>query len=387
MNGIMRRIFAGHHEDLRSPAARGRCGFVSGIIGVLVNLMLFGIKFLAGVLSGSISIRADAFNNLSDAASSVVSMVSFRFSSKPADRDHPYGHERIEYVASMAVSFLILLMGYELVKGAIDKILHPATTVFNGLVFGILAVSVGVKLGLFLMNRKVASAIDSEVLKATAADSLSDAVATTAVLISALVGKFTSFDPDAYMGLAVSAFILYTGCKVLNDSKNAILGGGNSEELSTQIKGIVERYPQALGIHDLMVHSYGPVKRVASLHVEVDGREEIFEMHDMIDNLERTIGTELGVVCTIHMDPIVVGDPVTDTLRERVMKTVVNIDSRLHIHDFRCVIGKTHTNLIFDVAAPFELAMTDGALCEEIQRSVHGELGDDHFTVVTVDRQ
>ena len=387
MNGIMRRIFAGKHEDLKSPAARGRCGFVSGVVGVFVNLVLFGIKLLAGILSGSISIQADAFNNLSDAASSVVSMVSFRLSSKPADRDHPYGHERIEYVASMAVSFLILLMGYELVKGAIDKILHPASTVFSALVFGILAVSVAAKLGLFLLNHRIARAIDSEVLKATAADSLSDAVATTAVLASALVGRFTSFDPDAYMALAVAAFILYTGLKVLNDSKNAILGGVNSAELAEQILAIVDRYPKALGIHDLMVHAYGPVKRVASLHVEVDGRDDIFEMHDMIDNLERTIGTELGVVCTIHMDPIVVGDPVTDTLRERLVCAIEGIDGALHIHDFRCVIGKTHTNLIFDVAAPFELALTDTELIAEIQRRVQTEMGEDHFAVVTVDRQ
>ena len=379
--------FSGNGRSLRDPATRRACGTAVSAVGILSNVFLSAIKLLAGVLSGSIAITADAVNNLSDAGSQVVSLISFKISAKPADRDHPFGHARIEYVTSMIVSFLILLVGWELLSGSVDKVFHPAETVFSWLSVAVLGVSVLVKLWLCVFNRKIAKKIDSSVMRATAADSLSDAGATFAVLVATLIYKFTSFDPDAYMGILVALLILWAGIKILNDTKNSILGEKPSEETVAMIEALVKEFEDqgAIGIHDLVVHNYGPGRVMASLHVEVDGDADIYASHDMADLIERRLRVECGIEATVHMDPIAIRDPRVAELKAYAEGIVREVDGRLRIHDFRIVPGETHTNLIFDIAAPFELAMTDADLRSKVADGIHE--GNGHlFAVITVDR-
>lgn len=355
------------------------------IVGIVLNLLLAAGKFTAGLLFGAISIQADAVNNLSDAGSQIISLVSFRIAARPADRAHPFGHARIEYVASMIVSFIILVVGWELLSESFSKVLNPVSTLFSWVSVAVLAVSVLAKLWLFLFNRKVGKKINSSVMRATATDSLSDAGATLAVLIATLIYKFTGLDIDAYMGILVALLILWGGVKILNETKNSILGEGPSEETVSEIQSVVNQYEGVLGIHDLVVHNYGPGRIMASLHVEVDGKVDIFKSHDMIDQIERRLRTQCGIEATIHMDPIVTDDPQVDHLHALALESVRQIDERLKIHDFRIVPGHTHTNLIFDVQAPFELSMSD----EELRRALSEKIQAAEpqcFAVVTVDR-
>ena len=385
MSEFFYNLLAGKHKDDPSRA-RGRCGTAASIIGIIVNALLFAGKFTVGVLCGSIAMQADGINNLSDAGSSVISFISFRISEKPADREHPFGHARIEYVASMIVSFIVMIIGFELFKESIVKITSPdASTEFSVISVIVLGASIFVKLLLGIFNRSVGKRIDSDVMKATAADCFSDALATAAVLASTVIMKLTGFDADGYMGVIVAVIIMIAGVKILVETKDRILGGAPDEETVKAIREIVSRYPEALGIHDMYIHSYGAGKTIASLHVEVDGGEDIYRTHDIIDNIEKQIATELSVLCTIHMDPIVTDDERVSSLREKVLLKVREIDSRLTIHDFRFVEGDTHTNLIFDVVAPFELKTSDDELINEVQRKV-SEVSDKYFCVVCVDR-
>lgn len=386
MERILRFFCAKKGQSLAAAEVRSKCGVFSSIVGILANVFLFAVKYLSGLLIGSIAVSADAFNNLSDAASSVISLVTFRIAAKPADREHPFGHARIEYVSSMIVSFLIILVGYELAKGSIQKIITPHETAFNPWVALVLGLAVLVKVLLYLMNRRIGKIIDSEVLRATAMDSISDAVATSAVLVSSLLLRFMGWDIDAYMGLLVALFIMFTGGKLLWENKDMILGEAPSTETVEEIKAIIRRFPEAVGIHDLTLHSYGPNKMMVSFHAEVDGREDIFKSHDAIDNMERTVKEELGIDCIIHMDPIVVGDETVDRLRGQVEQIAQAIDSRIHIHDFRCVIGDTHTNLIFDMEVPFEVEMDNKTLMLTMSEAVQKEMGRHCFAVTTVDR-
>ena len=385
MTEFLYKILAGKKNGTRADARR-RIGTGASVIGIVANVILFVGKFLAGTLVGSISMRADAINNLSDAGSSVISLISFKISSKPADRKHPYGHARIEYVASMIVSFIVLLIGVELLKESVGKILNPSETAFSIVSIIVLGASVIVKLALALFNRSLGKRIDSDVMKATAADSLSDALATTAVLVSMIIMRVTGFDTDAYMGIIVAVIILIAGIKILAETKDHILGTAPDAEIIKSVHEIVRRYPEALGIHDMHIHNYGPERTVASFHVEVDGGGNIFELHDAIDNMEKQVAEELSIECTIHMDPIVTDDARVEELREAVKIRALEIDKRLNIHDFRFVEGHTHTNLIFDVVAPFELKMTDDELVAAINGKI-SELGKEYFTVITVDRE
>ena len=370
---------------LSAGEARERLGSRTSILGIIVNLLLFAGKFTVGLLTGFVSVRADAINNLSDAGSSVVSLISFKLSSKPADRDHPYGHARIEYIASMIVSFLILYIGFDLLTESVGRILNPEKTEFSIVSIAVLSASVLAKLWLWYVNRGIGNKISSDVIKATAADSLSDAIATSAVIAAMLIGKFTSLDTDGYMGTVVAVIIMIAGVKILLETKDHILGGAPDPELVENIKAMVDECPQALGIHDMFIHNYGPGRVIASLHIEVDGSANIFDVHDAIDNVERRISSELGVICTIHMDPIVTDDKRVCELREQVLALVREIDQRLNIHDFRFVEGRTHSNLIFDVSAPFEVKMSD----EELKRSVSdaiSRIDPNYFAVITIDR-
>lgn len=386
MTDLLPRWFIRDHDNLKSPKVRASYGTLSGIVGIVVNLLLFAGKFIAGTVSGSIAISADAFNNLSDAGSSIVSLVSFRIAAKPADRDHPFGHARIEYIASMIVSFLILLVGFEIVSDSVKKIIsRESTLVFSVLSVTILSVSILAKLWLALFNYRLGKKIGSDVMRATAVDSLSDTVSTTAVLVATLIFRFTGLDIDAWVGLAVALFIFWAGIRILRETQNSLLGEGPVKEVTDAIDAIVSGYPAILGIHDLMIHSYGPGHSFASFHAEVDGADDVYESHDVIDEVERRIREELSIVCTIHMDPINTDDSLTASLREETAELVREIDPRITVHDFRVVPGVTHTNLIFDVAVPYELKMTVSEIRDAVSRKVR-ERHENYYAVVTVDR-
>ena len=387
MTAILSRLFVKNYRDTKNPTVRSAYGTMVSIVGILLNLLLFAGKFTVGFLFGAVAIYADAFNNLSDAGSQIVSLVCFRIAAKPADRDHPYGHARIEYLASVIVSLLVLLIAYELFTESLSKLFLPASeSAFSILTVIVLAVSVLVKLWLYLFNRPVAKTIDSTVMRATAADSLSDAAATGAVLVAVIVGRFVTlpFSLDAVMGIAISVLICIAGIKILLEAKNAILGEGPTEEIVRLIEKTVNQYPESLGIHDMLVHNYGPGKIFASFHVEVDGSSDIFQTHDMIDNIEKELRTS-GIEATIHMDPIVTDDEKVNEMRERVKAIVHAIDPSLRIHDFRFVAGKTHTNLIFDILAPFELKMSDEDLKKQIADVILAAFPN-HYAVIEVDR-
>lgn len=386
MTSLLIKLFIKNSKETKSPEVRRAYGTLGSVVGIICNLILAIGKYTVGFLFGAISLMADGINNLSDAGSQIISFISFKMAAKPADRDHPFGHARIEYVASMIVSFFVLLVGWNLLGESVAKILSPETTTeFSWIMIIVLGLSVLVKLWLCYFNRKLAARIGSSVMKATAADSLSDAIATAAVLCAMLVFKFTGFDADGYMGVAVAVIIFIAGIKILNETKNAILGESSDPEIVENVKKIVAEFPDALGIHDMVVHNYGPGQTIVTFHVEVDGNKNVFESHDMVDMIERRLNLELGIQSNIHMDPIVTDDEEVSRMREVVRGLVREIDERLDIHDFRFVRGVTHTNLIFDINAPFEIKMSDNELKKEIARKV-SEYNEMYFTVSTVDR-
>ncbi len=388
MTDLLSRLFVKDHRRTADPRVRASYGTMVSITGIIVNLLLFLAKFTVGFLFGAISIMGDGINNLSDAGSQIISLISFRIAAKPADRRHPFGHGRIEYVASMIISFLVLLIGFELLKESIDKIINPVLPERNPIAILVLLGSILVKIWLGLFNRKIGRRIDSSVMRATATDSFSDALSTSAVLIATaalLIFPDLTWNLDAIMGVIVSLLILWAGARILNEAKNAILGEAPSDEIVKTITETVAKYPEALGIHDMTVHNYGPDRMIAALHIEVDGKRDIFETHDMIDNIEQELRREHGIQATIHMDPIVTDDERINTLRRQVADAVCEIDPSLRIHDFRFVAGVTHTNLIFDIQAPFELHLSD----EEIRRETAdrvSQIDPAYFIVVTIDR-
>ena len=388
MTSLLIRLFIKDPRNTASPAVRRAYGTMTSIVGIVLNLLLAAGKFTVGILFGAISVQADAVNNFSDAGSQLISLVSFKIAAKPADREHPFGHARIEYVASMVVSFIVLLIGWELLSGSIDKVLHPSETIFSWISVIVLGISVLVKLWLCIFNRAIAKRINSTVMRATAADSLSDAAATAAVLAATLVYRFTGFDPDAYMGILVAILILWAGIKILNETKNSILGERPTDEQVAAIKTVVSEFEEigVIGIHDLVVHNYGPGRVMASLHVEVDGDTDIYVSHDIMDRIERRLQVDCGIISTVHMDPVAVHDPAVATLRDLSLSLAQEIDDRLLIHDFRIVPGDTHTNLIFDVVAPFDLRLSDDELRLALADRIHAH--DEHlFAVITVDRE
>ena len=389
MTELLSRLFVRDRDNTSDPIVRLRYGTMVSIVSMLCNFLLAVLKFLIGTLVGSIAITADAVNNLSDSGSSLVSFVSFRIAAKPADHDHPFGHARIEYVASMIVSFLILLVGAELLISSGEKIFSPTRPDDTYMVASIviLSASILVKLWLGLFNFRIGKKIDSAVMRAAATDSLMDCISTAAALVSSIL--YLALDwyfLDGYFGVFVAILIIVAGCKILNETKNSILGERPVAETLSAIRETVAQYPDALGIHDLIVHSYGPGHTMASLHVEVDGSRDVYETHDMIDNIERRISEELGILCTIHADPIVMGDPEVDRLREMVQGIVAALSPVLHTHDFRFVRGTTHHNLIFDIAAPFEFPLGEDELRDRISRAV-AAIDPLVRTVIIVDRE
>ncbi len=389
MFDFLLKLFVKDYDKTENKEVRSRYGIFSSIVGVICNIILAGIKLLAGLLSGSIAIIADAINNISDAGSSVVSFVSFKIASKPADRDHPFGHARIEYVASLIVSFLILSVGFDFFVDSAKKIFNPSLIErvdVTAVTIIILSVSILIKLWLGLFYSVIGKKINSAVIKASATDSLSDCISTSAVLACSVIILFTDLVIiDAIVGLAVSVMILVAGIKILNETKNSILGEAPVDETVSEIKRIVAEYPEIIDIHDLMVHNYGPSNYIASFHAEVNGEDDIYILHDTIDNVERRIGSELGILCTIHLDPIAVNDETVHHYKQIAVEAAKKIDTRMSVHDFRVVTGTTHTNLIFDIVLPFESQLSEKAATELLTAEIQS-VEENLFCVITVDR-
>lgn len=385
MTNLLLRLFVGDMDQPSSPRTRTAVGKLSGIVGILCNLLLSAGKLAVGMLSGSVSITADALNNLADAASSIVTLLGFKLSEKPADADHPYGHARFEYLSGLAVAMLILLIGFELAKSSVQKILAPTAVAFSWVTVAVLAASIAVKLWMFLFNRTLGAQIDSAALIATAADSRNDCVSTGAVLLAALIGHFTSLRIDGWIGLGVALFILYSGWELARDTISPLLGEATDPALRQLIVDYIDACPKVLGYHDLMVHDYGPGQRFASLHVEMDQREDPLVCHELIDDMERECLQSHGIHLVIHYDPVVTGDPELDRLRQLVLAILHVRDPRLSIHDFRMVPGTGHTNLIFDVALPAELMGQEQTIQEALEAALN-DLGEGkYYTVITFD--
>ena len=382
---LLARLFIKPDPAREESETRRAYGVLCGIVGICLNVLLFAGKFLAGTLSGSIAITADAFNNLSDAGSSFVTLVGFQLAGQKPDSEHPFGHGRMEYVSGLAVSVLILLMGLELGKTSIEKILHPEPVDSSPLIFAILCASILVKLYMFLYNRRLGKKLGSPAMEATAMDSLSDSVATAAVLIATLVGRFTGLKIDGWCGVLVAAFILWSGINAVRDTLDPLLGTPPTHEFVQRIRDLVMAHTTILGIHDLIVHDYGPGRVMISLHAEVPANEDVLALHDEIDNVEKELREKLGCEAVIHMDPVVTDDGVTEETRHRVQTLVHCIDDAIDIHDFRMVSGPTHTNLIFDAVVPFGFRLTDQEVEEKIRKAVRA-LDGNYYAVVNVER-
>ena len=355
MTKFLLRLFVPNSHKTEDPAVRSGVGKLSGAVGIVCNLLLTAGKLAVGILSGSVAITADAMNNLSDAASSVVTLAGFKLAEKPADSEHPYGHARFEYLSGLAVAAMIVVIGFELAKTSVDKILHPAAVNLSLPMLLVLVGSIVVKLWLSLFNRYLGKHIQSSALLATAADSRNDVISTAAVLVAAVIEGFTNWQIDGVMGLGVAVFILYSGVTLGKDTISPLLGEAASPELRKLIIDIVNSDPRVLGYHDLMVHDYGPGQRFASIHVEMDQKEDPLLCHEIIDDMERLCLEKHNIHLVIHYDPVVTGDAELEEMRNTVIAILQNIDPRLSIHDFRMVKGSGHSNLIFDIALPQDL--------------------------------
>lgn len=385
MTNVLVRAFVKNADATHLESVRQQYGRLGGFVGIVVNLLLFAAKLTTGLLSGSLAVTGDAVNNLSDAGSSVVSLISFRMSGKPADKDHPFGHARMEYIASTIVAFLILILAVELGKASVAKILQPGEVVFSLVTLAVLVVSILAKLWLYLFNKSLGKRIDSSVMLATAADSLSDVLATSAVLLSMVLGKLFSLSIDGWMGALVSVFIFLAGLRILKDTVDRILGQGPSKEMAQELEAIILAHDGVLGLHDLMVHDYGPNRTYASVHVEVDASEDLLHSHELIDDIERDIYRDMGIHLVIHLDPIVTDDPLLNELREAVETILREIDPVLQYHDFRMARGHHHRNLFFDVVAPFQFRLTETEIGDAIQQALTAH-DPRLYAVITLDR-
>ncbi len=387
MTKLLLSLFVKNHSDPTSPEVRAKIGSMSGIVGVICNLIVVAMKMAVGILTGAFSVVADAMNNLSDAASAVVTLVGFKLAERPADKDHPFGHARFEYLSGLAVAAMILLIGFELLKTSVDKIIEPVAVSYTVPLYLVLAVSVLIKFWMYLFNKKLGKLISSSALIATSVDSRNDAITTGAILLSALVAAFTGLSVDGYVSLALSVFIMYSGAQLGRQTISPLLGESAAPELRQEILSVLESEPKVLGYHDLMLHDYGPGQRFGSLHVEMDSRESPLDCHDIIDNLERICLSKYNIHLVIHYDPIVTDDAELSRLRNAVKEILSSVDARISIHDFRMVAGADHTNLIFDMVLPSELmtnrqevkTMLDQALAEMDENT--------YYTVVEYDME
>lgn len=384
MLSLLARLIIKNHKEYKDSKVRSDYGVLCGAYGIFWNLILFGGKFFCGMFTGSVAMTADAFNNLSDAASSIVQIFGFKLASKKPDPEHPFGHGRFEYIAGLIISFLILLMGFELMKSSINALIHPEPVAFEPVALVIMVVSILIKFYMFMYNHRIAKKIDSVSMEATAKDSLSDTISTFVVIASVVASKFTTFPVDGIGGIVVGCFILKTGWESAKDTIVPLLGAAPSEEFVKAVEEEVLLHKPIIGIHDLVVHDYGPGRLMVSLHAEVPGNMNIFELHDVIDVTEVSVAMKLGCHCVIHMDPIDSENPRLQELKKVIHEEVMKIDENITFHDVRMVSGNTHTNLIFDVVKPYDCKISD----EELKKLLSKQINDrekDVFCVITVD--
>lgn len=372
-------------HDPTTTAGREGCGKLSGLVGIICNLLLSALKLVAGVLTNSVAITADATNNISDAGSSVITLVGFRLSGKPADRDHPYGHARMEYISGLVISFLILLIGSEILKTSVKKIFSPEQSEFSIVAIIILAVSICVKLWMAYFNKALGKEINSTALEATAADSRNDALSTSAVLASSLISKFTGFDLDGYMGAVVAIFILISGIMLVKETIGPLLGQAPSEDVYNNVKNKILSYENVLGVHDLMVHSYGPGCYFASAHIEMDAAIDVLVCHDVTDKIERDMLKENNVHLVVHLDPTILDCEETNELKAYVAKIINDFDPEITFHDFRVAYGNDHKNVLFDIVVPPSYKYKDEELSEILSRKIHEQSKEELYAVILVD--
>lgn len=384
MAELLAKLFIRDYKDTGKPSVRSAYGKLSGAVGIVINIILCSAKFFVGTMTGSVSITADAVNNLSDAGSSVVTLLGFKIAEKPADSKHPYGHGRVEYIAALIVSFLVLLMGFELLKTSVEKIREPQAVTYSTVAMIILILSMAGKLWLAYFNFKLGKKINSTATKAVVADSLSDTAATGVALASLIVAKFSAVPVDGWFGLVVALFIVWSGVSILKDTVAPLLGQPPEKEFFDEIENTILSYDGVVGVHDLIIHDYGPSRLFASAHAEVPANIDVMQSHDTIDLIERDIEHKYGMLISIHMDPVVVDDVRVTALKEMTADIVKTIDGQMSIHDFRVVDGPTHTNLIFDVVAPNDLKLRDHELSNLIGEKL-SKIDERYFCVITID--
>ena len=385
MTQLLLRLFVKNSSQTDDPKVRGAIGTLSGIVGIICNIFLFLGKIIIGTLSGSVSITADAMNNLSDATSSIVTLVGFKLAEQPADEEHPYGHARFEYLSGLVVSAMIIIIGFELAKSSVQKIFNPTPVEFSAALAVVLVLSIAVKLWMCLFNRNLGKKIQSTTLIATSTDSRNDVITTSAVLLAAVVEAVTHFSIDGIAGLAVSLFILYSGANLAKETSSPLLGEAASPEVQALIVDYISAQPKVLGYHDLMVHDYGPGQRFASIHVEMDRSEDPLQCHELIDDMERECLKSHNIHLVIHYDPVVTDDPELTRLHALVDEILNEMDPRLKTHDFRMVPGDGHTNLIFDIALPADLKITRQKIQDTLDEALSARECKVYHTVITFD--
>lgn len=389
MTNLFLKLFVKNHKDTSSSTVREAVGKLASIVSIVCNVLLSAAKILVGLLFGMVSVLADGLNNLTDCGSNVISLISFKLSNKPADKEHPFGHQRLEYVSSLIVGIIVVLLAVEVATESVNKIITPSATDLSIWTIVVLVASILIKLFMFVFNNKLGKIYNSELLKATAVDSVSDTIATAVVLLSVVVAHFTGFVYiDGIMGIAVAVMIAIAGIRILKETLSLLLGESPNQQLINQIVSRIKKYPGIYGIHDINVHNYGPNKFYATVHCEVDSAVPILQSHDVIDQIERDFLQNTDIILVIHLDPIVIGDPVLDTYHHEIAQIVSTLDEHFTIHDFRMVKGPTHTNLIFDVATHFDTKMSDADVIDYIQQGISALHPNDNIYVVpTVEKQ
>ena len=386
MTDLILRIFVRDHKNTEDPAVRDKCGRVAGAVGIVTNFLLFLMKIIVGTVFHSVSVTADAVNNLTDSGSSVVTLIGFKMASKPADEKHPFGHARIEYLSGVIVSFIVIFLGLQLGMSSIEKILMPEENALTPVALVVLVISILAKLWQCLFYRKVGRMIKSESVEATSKDSRNDVIATSVVLLGAVITMLTGVNLDGYMGAAVALFIVFSGVQLTISTADPLLGQAPEGELVQTITEKMLSYPGIIGMHDLAVHNYGVGRCFASAHCEVDAKNDILVSHDLIDNIERDFSRDLGIHMVIHLDPGIVGDARTDALHCKVQSLVTALYPTVTIHDFRVIWGVTHSNIVFDAAVPFAVKDSDAVITQKLEAEIQ-KLDPDYRTVVTIDRR
>lgn len=385
MTDLILRIFVRDHKNTEDPAVRDKCGRVAGAVGIVTNFLLFLMKIIVGTVFHSVSVTADAVNNLTDSGSSVVTLIGFKMASKPADEKHPFGHARIEYLSGVIVSFIVIFLGLQLGMSSIEKIITPEENALTPVALVVLVISILAKLWQCLFYRKVGRMIKSESVEATSKDSRNDVIATSVVLLGAVITMLTGVNLDGYMGAAVALFIVFSGVQLTISTADPLLGQAPEGELVQTITEKMLSYPGIIGMHDLAVHNYGVGRCFASAHCEVDAKNDILVSHDLIDNIERDFSRDLGIHMVIHLDPVIVGDARTDALHCKVQSLVTALYPTVTIHDFRVIWGVTHSNIVFDAAVPFAVKDSDAVITQKLEAEIQ-KLDPDYRTVVTMDR-